>query len=605
MKIKIDTPYKSITSSIEFELPKFTILTGENGSGKTHIFEALNNKNGHIIVDDRKLKSISYIPFGSLNPKIDQRCDPQQISQRVKQLWNELQKSANNNPRPHSTPVTILTPEKDPALSNLRNEQNKDVIIKISKQAGIMPSELTEDIISENINILGLTGNDLFNSQFALIFKAYHVRFIDNKLNKLYLDEGIDSGSLFLNDEQFKSKYGDPPWEFVNSVLERLSLPYKVNNPMNLRRDSTFEFKLFHKSHGIEISTNDLSTGEKTLMSLALAIYNSTGIGDRSDILILDEPDAPLHPSMSKLMLEILEKDIVEKHGIPVIISTHSPTTIACAPASSLYKISATNKVPEQCNLEDSMQILMHGIPNLRVSIEKRRQVFVEHNYDVIYYEKLYEILSRNEEFPTTPQFLPPHTLNGCNCDAVKEITRKLRDMGNTQVYGLIDRDESNEPEKQLVILGMGKRYSIESYIFEPHILGLYLIHKKFSLPGELGMEGCNSYLDVCTKIYSHPCTVQKLADAVQEKIIWPNQSTSTMKSYLLDGTSLRVREEIFIMQGHKFESLCKATWPSLKSVRSNNNGDSALKTDIINTVINDFPGLVSTDLAETFREFQ
>lgn len=56
MQIKIRNVYKSIPASLEFELPFFTVLTGENGSGKTHLFEALNdNANGQILIDGNNL----------------------------------------------------------------------------------------------------------------------------------------------------------------------------------------------------------------------------------------------------------------------------------------------------------------------------------------------------------------------------------------------------------------------------------------------------------------------------------------------------------------------------------------------------------------------
>lgn len=602
MKVKIRKDYKSIKMNLEFELPIFTVLTGENGSGKTHLFEAIKDtQNGEIHLDGKLINTISYIPFGGLNPQIDQQCDPTQISQRIKQIWQELvnakQISGSNG--------YSGTLDQDPTPHYLHNPQIKQEIIEIAKKTNVIPAKLTEDIINEHLSISGISGGGLFNSQFALIFKSYHLRYLDNKLNKIYADDNIPGALPFLDEKSFKTKYGDAPWVFVNSVLDRLHLPYTVNNPMNTMRDTTFSFKLIHNDSGIEIDTNDLSTGEKTLMSLALAIYNSTGARDRADLLILDEPDAPLHPSMSKLMLEIIEEEIVKKHGIPVLLSTHSPTTIACAPASALYKITSSDKSPSQCNLQDSMEILTYGIPNLRVSTEHRRQVFVEHTYDVDYYEALFNITSRKVMFTTTPQFLPPHTLNGSNCDAVLEITRKLRDMGNTNVYGLIDWDLKNLPEQQVIVLGLGKRYSIENYVFEPHLLGLYLVHKKFVHPRDIGLPDCNSYLEVTNKIISDNNALQTIVNHVQNNIHWGGEETSSLESELIDGHKIIIRKEFFELRGHALESLIKESWPILNSVRGNNTGDSALKKDVIITVINDFPSLLSKDISATFHEIK
>ena len=81
MQIKIPQGYKSIPHGIEFELPLFTVLTGENGSGKTHLFEAINNsKNSQVLIDGNQVKTINYVPFGGLNPQGNQKCNPTQIS---------------------------------------------------------------------------------------------------------------------------------------------------------------------------------------------------------------------------------------------------------------------------------------------------------------------------------------------------------------------------------------------------------------------------------------------------------------------------------------------------------------------------------------------
>lgn len=604
MKVKIRKAHKSIPSDIEFEVPPFAVLTGGNGSGKTHLFEAISDKeNGEVHVSGKRLKAISYLPFGALNPQVDQRCDPSQISQKVKLVWQELEQGIIQVKRRNQILPIVQRAEEDEVIRHMSNQQHRDAVLGISKKIGVMPCMFTEDIIADHISMADLSGSNLFNSQFALIFKAYHVHVLDNKLNKVYEEEGIKDAAKYLKGDEFKEKFGGAPWEFVDSILERLCLPYKVNNPMGSKRDSTFVFKLVNKITGLEISTNDLSTGEKTLMSLALAIYNTTGIGDRAEMLILDEPDAPLHPSMSKLMLEILEEEIVKKHNIPVLISTHSPTTIACAPANSLYKISANEKSPIRCDLQDSMRILMYGIPNLRVSTERRRQVFVEHRYDVEYLELLFDVISRRINFNVVPQFLPPHNLNGSNCEAVLEITRKLRDMGNSQVYGLIDWDLKNAPEPQVIVLGMGRRYAIENYIFEPHLMGLYLIYKKFVSPSELGLSDCGSYLEACNKIAVDVGVVQAMADSVDRKISWNEVEGARESSRLIDGWSVNIRRELFTIRGHDLEDKYKKAWPQLNSIRTNNDGDSALKKDVINTVINDFPGLVSQDIVDTMNE--
>jgi predicted ATPase len=607
VKVEITKNNKSIQGGFSFELPQFTILTGENGSGKTHLFEAINDVSSNKVhIDEKIVKNIRYIPFGGLNPQIDQNCDPNQISQHIKQIWNELNKAQVKFQNQAQLNVSH-DPKTDRVMSQIRNDNYKNEIIRISNRCSVMPSNLTEDLISENVSMSNLTGNNLFASQFALIFKAYHVHYLDNLLNKVLAEDDYDVDNLspFLEKEAFERKYGKAPWTFVNSILERLNLPYEVNNPLGTKRDSTFTLKLVNKITSVEIDTNALSTGEKTLMSLALAIYNTAEIGEQVKLLILDEVDAPLHPSMSKLMIEILQEEIVEKHGISVLMSTHSPTTIACAPAESLYKISLADKIPSQCSLEESIEILSYGIANLNVSIENRRQVFVEHSYDVEYLEALYTLLSRKYTIPLQLQFLPPHTQNGSNCSAVLEITRTLRNMGNKYVYGLVDWDRKNKPEKQVIILGLENRYAIENYIFEPHILALYLVYKTFISTEELSIQNVNSYLDLCMAIKQDESVLQDLSNYIMGKL-YPNfQDNDLIESRLISGATIKIHKYYQSEQGHKLEDDCKNIWHKLRSVRSNNGGDSELKKDVLNTVIKDFPNYLSNDILETFKSFE
>jgi len=605
MKIKITKPHKSILEPMEFELPDFTVLTGKNGSGKTHLFEAISDKENGLVTNNRQaISNITYIAYNQLNPIVDQQCGPNLISQRVNQIWNELNQVVQRFSRQKIAYSGI--PENDPILLHISNVNYRRAILDISKRAGKVPSILTEDDISVYISGTDFSDANLFNSQFALIFKNYQIHHFDNMVYQMYEQKGIKGGKPYLSEEEFAQKFGPPPWDFVNGILKRLCLPYEVNNPMNTTRETSFIFKLRHSEKGFEINTNDLSTGEKTLMSLALAIYNTTGEGHRTGLLILDEPDAPLHPSMSNLMLQILQEDILKKQGIPVIISTHSPTTIACAPPDSLFKISAEDKIPKHCDYSDSIELLSCGIPNLRVSIESRRQVFVENQNDVFYYESLFNIVSRLHHFDTVPQFLPPHKQDGSNCDAVLNIVHSLRDMGNDLVYGLIDWDLHHTSEQQVIILGGGKRYAIENYIFEPHLVCLYLIHKNFITSAECGIADCHSYIDVIKRIETLPETINQLVNYIQGKLTFENQTPSkTVESVFISGYKIELPEEYFVTQGHALEEKYKDIWPKLKSIRPNNGGDCALKLDIIHSVINDMPQLLSVDIVGTFESFK
>ena len=101
MHIKINTQYKSLKVGKEVELPDFCILTGKNGSGKSHFLSSLTQQNvADVTINSQKitLDKIRYIPFNGLNPKITTDCTKDIINQKVLNFWNcllQLQRNAN------------------------------------------------------------------------------------------------------------------------------------------------------------------------------------------------------------------------------------------------------------------------------------------------------------------------------------------------------------------------------------------------------------------------------------------------------------------------------------------------------------------------------
>ena len=67
MRIKIHKEYKSIKAPQEFELPDFVVLTGKNGSGKSHLMEAMSSSiYGNISSAEKSYINVKYIGFNGL-----------------------------------------------------------------------------------------------------------------------------------------------------------------------------------------------------------------------------------------------------------------------------------------------------------------------------------------------------------------------------------------------------------------------------------------------------------------------------------------------------------------------------------------------------------
>jgi len=584
LKIDIKQKHKSIRPCT-FELPDFSVLTGLNGSGKSHLLEAIFNKGQNTVHFDNVLTTnILHIPFNGLNPKIEERCDPVTITNFVKNFYQQFV-NIKNQFSYHTNK------SKDNLLASFHDPNQKRIAKKFFDKIIIPIEEVDENYLLDLFDTSMMSQDDFFTGQFALIFKNYHKLLEENKINKYYQEQGYDNIPYIYTDDEFKQKYGLPPWEFVNSILENIKVPYRVNSPLGTRMDATFVFKLISTDGKYNVSPQDLSTGEKVLMSLALAIYNTNGTINKPDLLLIDEPDAPLHPSMSKKMVEVLKDKIVELSGIPVIITSHSPTTIICCEGAAVYKMERGTSMPIKTSIQEAIETLSSGIPFLKISNEKRRQVFVESKYDVKYYELLTNILSRITSLEAEPIYIPARTSHGSNCTDVINIVTNLYDNGNEQIYGIIDWDTTNSSTNRIIVLGEKERYNIENYILDPLLMGLFFLREAKITYDQMGLNGYNSYADLRNLNKENS---QIIIDFVLNQL---NIDLSERINYMTyDRMELSGCAAFNNHQGHNLEVLYKNKFPFLNRYQR----EDELKLEVINKAVNDFPNLAPTELYQT-----
>lgn len=470
INVSIKTKFKSLQPVDLFELPDFCVLTGKNGSGKSHLFEAMANRKTTVItIDEKPVNIVQYIPFNGLNPNVGADCNYRNLLDEQKNLWNNIKAYLDNH-------KGVTPTEQDFHREIVHNygvflPQAKELYKRVDGDL----NAITEEIVNEFFAIRPQDEHSFFSSQFASIFKLYANRLEKNVYNAFRNKEHGLSLPV-LTKEEFEKKYGPKPWVLINEMMAGAGLSYRVNNPEGQERDDDFHLQLSDVDRNIEVQVKDLSTGERVLMSLALAIYNTNEDSMRPDILLLDEPDAALHPEFSKVLLKSINDSIVQKAGVKVVISTHSPTTVALSEDSWLYQMEY-GQYPHKVTKKQALNILLKDLEPLRVSVENRRQVFVESRNDVGYYENIYPLLPKNGVI--VPQFLPASTKIGSNCQDVIEMVTALREKGNDLVYGIIDYDNHNSDEDNIFVLGEGKRYAIDNYVLDPLYVALLLIREK------------------------------------------------------------------------------------------------------------------------------
>lgn len=113
---------------------------------------------------------------------------------------------------------------------------------------------------------------------------------------------------------------------------------------------------------------------------------------------------------MSKKYLKILKNIFVQELGIKVILTTHSPSTVALVDEGDIFVVKNSEQRIHKCSKDDALSILTEGVPSLCINHENRKQVFVESPNDVVFYEKIYGILNSKLESEISLNFISSGT---------------------------------------------------------------------------------------------------------------------------------------------------------------------------------------------------
>lgn len=135
---------------------------------------------------------------------------------------------------------------------------------------------------------------------------------------------------------------GIAPWTELNNLFNDLKLDYRFKDNYEMFHAELDETPSLYSidEKGVIIENEkrtlkDLSDGEKTIISLCFTSLRKIE-GEDKKLLLLDELDAVLNPSLTENLFTVIKKYYLDK-GIGVVITTHSPATISLAPENTNY----------------------------------------------------------------------------------------------------------------------------------------------------------------------------------------------------------------------------------------------------------------------------
>jgi ABC-type transport system involved in cytochrome c biogenesis ATPase subunit len=455
--------YKSIERLTWADIPPFAILTGINGSGKSQLLELLGHKlsglsNG---MSDAISCNVTGDTFGGDSVVYVGGSQPlQDVGIGVENLRQARQQAAQLAAPNHT-------------VGDLEGHARQSFMREYFRRKGLhgrFPAHELSKFLPEDLSFM----ISEFNVMHGLVHvcEAYRLGFAERRERDMAKDE-------------IYKEMGRPPWEILNQALAQADFGYEIVPPTESPIQDQFNVRFRKPGSSILIEPHNLSSGEQSIVKLLAWLFGTETYGKTPKIYLLDEPDAHLHPSLTKQFMSVMVDSLVNKFGIRVILSTHSPSTVALAPEGSVFEMwKEGQRIRKSESVARTVGLLTSG---LMVVSKATKFVLVEDEDDVDFFESLWEILTdsgpskipgRLEPVPSVV-FRPAASGRGAGktgggCTVVRSLVEKIDQEPLKSLFrGVIDLDAGNAASERIKVVG---RYSIENYLLDPILVYAVLL---------------------------------------------------------------------------------------------------------------------------------
>jgi predicted ATPase len=401
LRLVYQSTYLSIEQFNPIEVPNFVVLTGVNGSGKSHLLEAIEKR--QVAVEGVSIPHIVLFNYETFRLDNEPAFNAQQLSSEREAAWQFYQNNMKPEAREWKSSIgnqyeavkAICQTEKKSIWNvenewvkqykqyfksyitqrNFRDNDQAKAIYSLAKQLPYSIDEIEYNDFVRLYKPIALK-KDFLPHQLGRVFWDYYVKYRNNQVNEF---QNVKYGKSYeaLSEGDFILANGRPPWELVNEILKTFdTLKYQVVSPEGSDYFGNFQLKLRHtEKPNLELEFSHLSSGERVLMALVASVYKSSADKHFPDLLLLDEVDASLHPSMMKNMLDVIERIFLQQ-GVKVILVTHSPTTLALAPEDSIYVMNRAglNRI-EKKTKQEALSVLTQGFATIEEGLRLLDQI--------------------------------------------------------------------------------------------------------------------------------------------------------------------------------------------------------------------------------------
>lgn len=312
--------FKSINYIQVSNLPNLVVVGGENGVGKTSLFEAIAFAKSSIAsYTDRESdlwsqKSSSLVKVGQATMRVELEFEATTEAESLIMQNNQIAASVRYSTVGNTTGLRVDAP---PQLRKMLGSWRKDT----TEFGGF-------EFIPSNRSFTEGPLELQYRQQRG---EEFLIRRISQMQNKFH-DAKQNFANFQLHDLVFRD---DPPiFDGIRNLVEEL-IGRKVT--VNFVKPSMTPKILIELEDG-SIDIDSLSSGQRELFMTFVSLQS---LSLSNSVILFDEPDLHLHATLQKKVLNFLNR--MTKTGNQIFIATHSLEMISETPIENLYRLHSYN----------------------------------------------------------------------------------------------------------------------------------------------------------------------------------------------------------------------------------------------------------------------
>jgi len=538
-----------------------------------------------------------------------------------KSVVQKIQSSTNSAQAPQPNRVNNRNVKTPPTPHYLLQQHLKKTVTTIKQLSDTIFDAIETEVADIGFDefVMVWPTNSLGSGYFTESISAWFQKYAE-ALAKHLKKKAMSGlyGDMNVSAKDFVSDYGRLPWEVVNEVLAEADIPYTINHPGS-NSSQNFQAVLTHKVTGAPVGLDSLSSGERAVLFLLpkFWIVDNKLVG-LPKLILFDEVDATLHPSLTRLLTGTLRK-LAKNKNSHVVLVTHSPSTvslIAKQDPDAVFILTADNGNPPKHTLvKSTSEQAVHELTDGIISVTSSTTfVITEASTDEFVYRNLFEVLTAKGHLSKSPNivFLRASSIkddgNGGGSGQVRLWAEKLSEAGLPNFKGLIDLDYGNVAPPPIYVLD---RYAIENFLLDPILIFARLLekrlHMKFlenKIPEVFITDHNLSQLNALTE-----SELQGIVDCICE-LIKPvtdkNGDSIEGKDTIeyVNGKKVSVPKWLLLGRGKQLHDNVKAVFDASRREANEPRAFGSL-IDLSDILTKNIPGFIPRSLVDRFNELQ